>query len=94
MPDREAPGFNPAAATRIIKLVEAQVDPLEPPKFAHKKVPGGPPDAPVPALLQLRLKGVKLSGQGLHGLYSLDGALTVTVDGPLQKVRAFAAAVM
>ena len=35
---------------RIIKIQEAAVDPLEPPKFQHRKVPGGPPDAPVPVL--------------------------------------------
>ncbi len=49
-PDESAPGFNPAARTRIIKLVEAAVDPMEPPKFKHKKVPSGPPDAPVPVM--------------------------------------------
>jgi len=27
-----------------------QIDPLEPPKFKHKKVPGGPPSPPVPVM--------------------------------------------
>ena len=49
-PDEDAPGFNPAARTRIIKMVGAAVDPLEPPKFKHKKMPGPPPDAPVPIM--------------------------------------------
>ncbi|EEB08530.2 splicing factor Prp45 [Schizosaccharomyces japonicus yFS275] len=35
---------------RIIKLVDAQQDPLEPPKFRHKKVPRGPPSPPPPVL--------------------------------------------
>ena len=49
-PDEDAPGFNPAARTRIIKMVGAAVDPLEPPKHMHKKMPSGPPDAPVPVM--------------------------------------------
>lgn len=35
---------------RIIRMVEAPVDPLEPPKFRHKKVPAGPPSPPAPVL--------------------------------------------
>ena len=31
---------------RIMKIVERQVDPLEPPKFKHKKIPRGPPSPP------------------------------------------------
>lgn len=50
IPDEHAPGYNPATKQRIIKMVEAPVDPLEPPKFKHGKVPGGPPDAPVPVM--------------------------------------------
>lgn len=36
--------------TRIIKMVNAPVDPLEPPKFGHKKIPRGPPSPPPPVL--------------------------------------------
>ena len=36
--------------TRIVRMVEAQVDPLEPPKHMLKKVPRGPPSPPVPVL--------------------------------------------
>lgn len=36
--------------SRIIKLVEAPVDPFEPPKFKHKKVPRGPPSPPPPVM--------------------------------------------
>lgn len=39
-PNPDAPGYNPAASQRVIELVEAQVDPLEPPKHKHKKVRG------------------------------------------------------
>ena len=35
------PGFNKATEQRIIRMVEAPVDPMEPPKFKHKKVPHG-----------------------------------------------------
>lgn len=48
--DPSAPGYNPALQQRVIKMVEAQVDPMEPPKHAFKKVPKGPPDDPVPVL--------------------------------------------
>ncbi|KAJ3333115.1 Vacuolar protein sorting-associated protein 53 [Blyttiomyces sp. JEL0837] len=36
--------------TRIIRMIEAPVDPMEPPKFKHKKVPRGPPSPPVPVM--------------------------------------------
>lgn len=35
---------------RIIKIVERQQDPMEPPKFKHKKIPRGPPSPPAPIL--------------------------------------------
>ncbi|KAF8442637.1 pre-mRNA-processing protein 45 [Terfezia claveryi] len=35
---------------RIIKIVEKQVDPMEPPKFKHKKIPRGPPSPPAPVM--------------------------------------------
>ncbi|MBW0499605.1 hypothetical protein O181_039320 [Austropuccinia psidii MF-1] len=35
---------------RIIKLVETVEDPLEPPRFKHKKIPRGPPSPPAPIL--------------------------------------------
>jgi len=38
------------AQQRVIKLVEIPADPLEPPKFKHKRVPGGPPSPPVPVM--------------------------------------------
>lgn len=46
----EAPGFNPAAANRVIQLVPKQVDPLNPPKHKHVKAPPGPAEDPVPVL--------------------------------------------
>ena len=42
--------FNPAAKQRVIKMVEAQVDPMEPPKHKNTKTPRGPPSPPVPVL--------------------------------------------
>jgi SNW domain-containing protein 1 len=35
---------------RIMKIVERQQDPLEPPKFKHKKIPRGPPSPPPPVM--------------------------------------------
>lgn len=49
-PAPDAPGYNPATAQRVIRMVEAPIDPFEPSKFKHKKVPGGPGDAPVPIM--------------------------------------------
>lgn len=49
-PNPNAPGFNSNAKQRVIELVEAQVDPMEPARHKHKKVPRGPPDDPVPVL--------------------------------------------
>ena len=35
---------------RIMKIVERQKDPMEPPKFKHKKIPRGPPSPPPPVM--------------------------------------------
>lgn len=35
---------------KIIKIVERQQDPMEPPKFKHKKIPRGPPSPPPPIM--------------------------------------------
>jgi SNW domain-containing protein 1 len=42
--------FAGGSQTRIIRMTEAQHDPLEPPKFKNKKVPRGPPSPPVPVM--------------------------------------------
>jgi SNW domain-containing protein 1 len=44
--------YTPASGgqTRVIKMVEAALDPMEPPKFKHKKLPRGPPSPPPPIL--------------------------------------------
>jgi SNW domain-containing protein 1 len=49
-PRPDAPGFNPAAAQRVIQMVPAQVDPMMPPKHKHVKAPRGPAEDPVPVL--------------------------------------------
>jgi len=49
-PRPDAPGYNPAAAKRVIQMVPAQVDPMMPPKHQHKKAPRGPAEDPVPVL--------------------------------------------
>ena len=49
-PDPNAPGYNPQNKERVIKIISAQLDPMEPPKHKHRKVPGGPAEDPVPIL--------------------------------------------
>jgi SNW domain-containing protein 1 len=46
----DAPGYNPAAAQRVIQMVPAQMDPMNPPKHKHIKAPRGPAEDPVPVL--------------------------------------------
>ena len=43
-------GDNTHKNDRIMKIVERQVDPMEPPKFKHKKVPRGPGSPPPPVM--------------------------------------------
>ncbi|KAL1841361.1 hypothetical protein VTJ49DRAFT_7141 [Mycothermus thermophilus] len=43
-------GDNSKKQERIIKIVERQKDPMEPPKFKHKKIPRGPPSPPPPVM--------------------------------------------
>ena len=49
-PDPSAPGYTDAAKQRVIRMVEAQVDPMEPPKHQLQKMLRGPPSPPVPVL--------------------------------------------
>jgi SNW domain-containing protein 1 len=49
-PRPDAPGYNPAAAQRVIQMVPKQVDPMMPPKHKHIKAPRGPAEDPVPVL--------------------------------------------
>eukprot|EP00803_Ostreobium_quekettii_P003268 evm.model.scf_1162.5 EVM.evm.TU.scf_1162.5 scf_1162:31624-33363(-) len=49
-PSQGGPQFNSGAKQRIIKLQDMPSDPLEPPKFRHKKVPVGPGEPPVPIM--------------------------------------------
>ena len=41
---------NTEVGQRIIHMVELPQDPMEPPKFKHKRVPKGPPSPPVPVM--------------------------------------------
>uniref|UniRef100_A0A0G4GQ91 SKI-interacting protein SKIP SNW domain-containing protein n=1 Tax=Chromera velia CCMP2878 TaxID=1169474 RepID=A0A0G4GQ91_9ALVE len=47
-PNDDAPGKNPSISQRVIRMVEKQVDPMEPPKFKHKKQPKAPGSPPPP----------------------------------------------
>ncbi|XP_014260050.1 SNW domain-containing protein 1 [Cimex lectularius] len=50
-PAQQGSSFNSGAKQRVIRMVEAQKDPLEPPKFKiNKKIPRGPPSPPAPVL--------------------------------------------
>eukprot|EP00899_Mesostigma_viride_P018876 jgi/Mesvir1/26990/Mv20701-RA.1 len=49
-PSQQGAAFNSGAKQRVIRMVEAPKDPLEPPKFKHKKVPRGPGSPPVPVM--------------------------------------------
>jgi SNW domain-containing protein 1 len=43
-------GDTSAKNDRIFKIVQKQQDPMEPPKFKHKKIPRGPPSPPPPVM--------------------------------------------
>jgi len=49
-PNENAPGYNPQASQRIIRMVPKQIDPMQPPKHMHRKAPRGPAEDPVPVL--------------------------------------------
>ncbi|CAG9838677.1 unnamed protein product [Diabrotica balteata] len=50
-PSQQGAAFNSGAKQRVIRLVDAQVDPMEPPRFKiNKKIPRGPPSPPAPVL--------------------------------------------
>ena len=49
-PDSQMGDPSTANKTRIIKIVERQQDPMEPPKHKHKKIPRGPPSPPAPIM--------------------------------------------
>ncbi|GLC33946.1 hypothetical protein PLESTB_000821300 [Pleodorina starrii] len=49
-PAQQGPQYASGSGQRIIKMQDLPVDPLEPPKFRHVKVPRGPGSPPVPVL--------------------------------------------
>ncbi|EFJ40771.1 hypothetical protein VOLCADRAFT_69109 [Volvox carteri f. nagariensis] len=49
-PAQQGAQYASGAGQRIIKMQDLPVDPLEPPKFRHVKVPRGPGSPPVPVL--------------------------------------------
>ncbi|KAF2359393.1 SKI-interacting protein SKIP SNW domain [Trinorchestia longiramus] len=50
-PGQQGSAFNSGAQQRVIRMVEMQKDPMEPPKFnISKKVPRGPPSPPAPVM--------------------------------------------
>lgn len=49
-PSQQSVAFNSGAKERIIRMVEMPVDPLEPPKFKHKRVPKASGSPPVPVM--------------------------------------------
>lgn len=49
-PSQQSVAFNSGAKERIIRMVEMPKDPLEPPKFKHKRVPKASGSPPVPVM--------------------------------------------
>lgn len=49
-PVQQGAGFNSGAQSRVVRMVEIAKDPMDPPKFRHKKVPRGPPSPPAPVM--------------------------------------------
>lgn len=50
-PSQQGVAYNSGAKQRIIRMVETQHDPMEPPKFkVNKKIPRGPPSPPAPVM--------------------------------------------
>jgi len=50
-PSQQGMAFNSGAKQRVIRMVEVQNDPMEPPKFKiNNKVPRGPPSPPAPVM--------------------------------------------
>ncbi|EDO40504.1 predicted protein [Nematostella vectensis] len=50
-PSQQGAAFNSGAKQRVIRMVEMQKDPMEPPRFkTNKKIPRGPPSPPAPVM--------------------------------------------
>lgn len=50
-PAQQGTAFNSGAKQRVIRMVEMQKDPMEPPRFkTNKKIPRGPPSPPAPVM--------------------------------------------
>ncbi|XP_041354026.1 SNW domain-containing protein 1-like [Gigantopelta aegis] len=50
-PSQQGVAYNSGAKQRIIRMVEVQKDPMEPPRFkVNKKIPRGPPSPPAPVM--------------------------------------------
>ncbi|KAG1960371.1 chromatin protein family [Pimephales promelas] len=56
-PSQQGLAFNSGAKQRVIRMVEMQKDPMEPPRFKlNKKFPPGPPSPPAPVMKSPRRK--------------------------------------
>ncbi|XP_036592293.1 SNW domain-containing protein 1-like [Trichosurus vulpecula] len=50
-PSQQGGAFNSGAKQRLIRMVEMQTDPMDPPRFRiNKKIPRGPPSPPAPVM--------------------------------------------
>uniref|UniRef100_A0A3Q3VJS3 SNW domain-containing protein 1 n=1 Tax=Mola mola TaxID=94237 RepID=A0A3Q3VJS3_MOLML len=57
-PSQQGVAFNSGAKQRVIRMVEMQKDPMEPPRFKiNKKIPRGPPSPPAPVMHSPSRKG-------------------------------------
>uniref|UniRef100_A0A0X3NP73 SNW domain-containing protein 1 n=1 Tax=Schistocephalus solidus TaxID=70667 RepID=A0A0X3NP73_SCHSO len=50
-PSQKGPAYNSGAEQRLVRMVEVQKDPMEPPRFKiNQKIPRGPPSPPPPLM--------------------------------------------
>lgn len=50
-PSQQGPAYNSGAKERLVRMVEVQKDPMEPPRFKiNQKIPRGPPSPPPPLM--------------------------------------------
>lgn len=49
-PSQQGTAYNSGAKQRIIKVQEMPTDPMEPPKYRHRKLPNAPPSPPAPVM--------------------------------------------
>ncbi len=72
-PSQQGAAYNSGAKQRVIRMVEAQRDPMSPPRFkTNTKIPRGPPSPPAPVLHSpTRKVAIAILAFGTVSLYHL-----------------------